>query len=329
MLCVPMVESFYEGAEKKFELVVKGSFGDLRDLGSATWERVVAAADANVVKVHEGESCMAYLLSESSLLVFRDYVVMITCGQTNLINALELLFEFIPEDDIALLTYERKNEYFPNEQRTSFLDDASRLSRLIDGKSVRFGGENGHCIHLFHSGKAYKSALNDSTVEVLMHGIDETLARQCETGELPAEGLLAEKTGITSILPGFNIDEYAFAPVGYSLNALDGDRYYIIHVTPERLGSYASFETNYDFRNDLTPLVGRILDVFKPRAFDILSFSPEGSLVANVQDYVRIDHVEHAMGGYVLSFLQYALPTDTVRKAQLIEPGGASIEGVV
>ena len=40
-----------------------------------------------------------------------------------------------------------------------------------------------------------------------------------------------------------------FEPCGYSLNAMKGDTYYTMHVTPEEDFSYASFETNLDAKS--------------------------------------------------------------------------------
>ena len=310
-----MTASFFEGPEKKVELVVQPGFPSLRTLEPNIWEQVVHSAEARIISCRQNSECIAYLLSESSLFVFDDYVVMITCGQTNLVDAIESMLKVIPSSSIALLTYERKNEYFPAHQRTSFADDAIRLALLLDGEAIRFGGENGHCIHLFHTTKAYTPMSDDPTLEVLMHGIDENVAQQFETGSLPKDGLLADKVGISSILPGFTIDEYAFSPAGYSLNAVDGDRYYAIHVTPERLGSYVSFETNHDFRSDLTPLLRRIVEVFRPRSFDILSFSPEQGTVPEIGGYVVTDHVEHPVCGYTVTFLQYGQPVSGSRAA--------------
>lgn len=58
---------------------------------------------------------------------------------------------------------------------------------------------------------------------------------------------LSDDLGLTAILPGATIDSFLFAPCGFSQNAVRGDRYATVHVTPEEAYSYASFECNFDF----------------------------------------------------------------------------------
>ncbi|GAA5844121.1 hypothetical protein JCM11251_001825 [Rhodosporidiobolus azoricus] len=60
---------------------------------------------------------------------------------------------------------------------------------------------------------------------------------------------LSSDIGLTAILPGATLDSFLFAPCGFSQNAVRGDRYATVHVTPEEAYSYASFECNFDFNN--------------------------------------------------------------------------------
>lgn len=313
---VMAVPSFFEGPEKKLELVVTPESGSLRALGEEVWLRIIEAAGAKVLSALHTEHCDAYLLSESSLFVYDDWSVLITCGQTTLVDAFEELLRHVPVDQIAFLVYERKNEHYPEHQPTTFYDDARRLQSLIPGRALRFGDEHGHYIQLFHSTRAFEPVSGDPTLEILMHAIDPDVARRF-TGGPSNRGAMAAALGVDSILPGFTTSEHVFEPTGYSLNAVKGSEYYTIHVTPEAVGSYVSFETNHDFRGRLTELVGAIVEPFQPRAFDVLTFLPvpgaEGALAAN--GYLLGDHVVESFGGYRVSYFQYFVPPDGPRQA--------------
>ncbi len=300
--------TFFEGPEKKLELVVTPDSASLRSLGEDIWRDVVRAAGADVISVMRNDHCDAYLLSESSLFVFDDYCVMITCGLTTLVDAVARLLEAISADSIAFLVYERKNEHFPERQPTTFREDARRLKAMVPGRALRFGDEHGHYVQMFHTTRAFVPETSDPTIEILMHAIDERVAAQFTSAELSEDRSLAVGLGIDGVLPGFDTSEHVFDPAGYSLNALRGQEYYTLHVTPEEMGSYASFETNRDFGSDLTGFVGTIVELFQPRAFDVVAFLPQGEPKLKLAGYQLGDHVVRSLGGYRVTYLQYYIP---------------------
>lgn len=63
------------------------------------------------------------------------------------------------------------------------------------------------------------------------------------------------------------VDAYLFQPCGYSMNGLQHDKFYTIHITPEASCSYASFETNI-ISWDYVDLVERVLAIFQPSVGD-------------------------------------------------------------
>ena len=92
----------------------------------------------------------------------------------------------------------------------------------------------------------------DDLFEIVMEGLPEAVcARFYEahpvhagaTGASLARSMTAA-SGIGALLEQVEIDEWAFAPCGYSMNGSRDAFYYTIHVTPELAFSYASFETN-------------------------------------------------------------------------------------
>ena len=302
-----MVHSFFEGPEKKVELVVHPQTPSLRQLGRSRWDAIVSAANATVLSTISTESVDAYLLSESSLFVFEDHVTMITCGRTRLVDAALAMVETVTPEAVALLVYERKNEHFPELQSTTFLEDAARLSRVLPGSAHRFGTEHEHRIEMFVAGAGYRPDLGDVTLEVLMHGLDPDRSASFATG--PVAARTADNLGLARLLEGFEVDEFAFEPAGYSLNGLAGDRYMTIHVTPESEGSYASFETNCDFSSDPRALIERVIEPFGPESFDVLAFVPGGApLDLEVDGYVQRKRVAAAVAGYQITFISLFAP---------------------
>ena len=61
---------FFEGTEKKVELIVDPGLPSFLEKGQAYWTGVARSAGAEVLSRVSNERCCAYLLSESSLFVF-------------------------------------------------------------------------------------------------------------------------------------------------------------------------------------------------------------------------------------------------------------------
>ncbi|MBX3275896.1 MAG: hypothetical protein KF729_36900 [Sandaracinaceae bacterium] len=313
-----MAPRFFEGPEKKVELSVVDGHPSLRALGAPFWRGVVAAARAEVLSTIANEHVDAHLLSESSLFVYDGLVTMITCGRTTLVDAVDAMLERIDPAAIAALVYERKSEHLPQEQPSSFSDDAARLRARLPGRSVRFGVGHEHAVRVFHTTREHRPAPTDRTLEILMHGIDPARADRFR-GPPPAGGL-AHRLGLERALAGHVVDEHFFAPAGYSFNALRGEAYTTLHVTPERLGSYAGFETNApDLREHLPELVGEVVAAFAPDSFDVVGFEPGPAPVeVELAGYVLREHVRETISGYHVSFLRFSRDArDPVRASEI------------
>lgn len=88
---------------------------------------------------------------------------------------------------------------------------------------------------------------------------------------------MTSKSGIGHLCPGATIDETAFTPCGYSMNAILHDSYFTIHITPEKECSYASFETNTCLK-DYSSMVRNVLNVFRPKRFVLTMFGDEAGM---------------------------------------------------
>lgn len=153
------------------------------------------------------------------------------------------------------------------------------------------------------------SSMQDETLEILMTNLDTTNAQKFHLDEhnpTAIEGhlygsIIAEKCGLTDIFPvdphcGGRLDGYAFAPCGFSANAVipssqgtytrpSSGHYFTVHVTPEPGYSYASFETNVPedmFPGRLTgDVVSRVVKGFLPGRMCITKFISHPCKVAD------------------------------------------------
>ena len=313
--------SLFEGPEKKVELAVVEGHPPLRALGEDRWREVVRAAGADVVSLMRGEHIDAYLLSESSLFVYDEFVTMITCGRTNLVSAVDAMLEEIDPADVSVFVYERKKEHFPREQPTSFFDDARLLREWLPGRAICFGAEHEHSVRLFHSTRPHLPEPDDRTLEVLMHGIDPAGAARFE--RLEPDDRVARDLGLSRCFEGYAVDEHVFAPTGYSFNAISGWAYTTLHVTPQRLGSYVSFETNApELADDLEGLLAELLEVFAPESFDVVLFEPSARVFdLGVPGYRPRTHVREEVCGYHVTFQHWFRPCDEPGRAIELQLG--------
>ncbi len=308
--------SYFEGTEKKVELVVDPSLPSFRSMGDAFWGTTVRRAGADILSKISGSQCDAYLLSESSLFVFDHSLVMMTCGRTTLHEAVLAVLEHYPADSVKLLVFERKNEIFPHEQPTSFFHDASKLDEVLPGKAYQFGNEDEHHLYLFHLDRQFEAAPGDMTLEILMYGIDKDVRPAFSLGSGTDTAEVRRRTGVDRILPGFDVDDHLFDPTGYSLNAIRDDEYYAIHVTPENVSSYASFETNHDCREDLDEVVQRVLEAFRPRSYDLVVFGATRREGPAAHGYQLKSHVVQDLAcGYSVEFINFFRPQSKISPA--------------
>jgi S-adenosylmethionine decarboxylase len=302
----------FEGIEKKFEILLSRDHPSLRALGLPFWTRVVEEAGATLLSTVSNERCDAHLLSESSLFVYDRRAIMITCGRTSLARAVEALARGIDVTRVLSFIYERKNENFPHLQPTTFQDDVQVLSGIFAGCDLCFGDPESHHLSLFHLNRDFTPEESDTTVEVLMYGLDSRV-KNIFTGHDNTSGDRDQaRSEILALLPGFRTDDYFFDPHGYSMNAIRSEDYFTVHVTPEDPGSYASFETNIHLPVDeQVALVRRIIRLFRPERFDLARFqSTNGRLTDGLGYHLETDETRKLECGYRLRFSHF-LRTDS------------------
>lgn len=295
------------------ELVLRHPVTGLRDNSDGRWDRVVEASRSRVLSVMKTSLLDAYLLSESSLFVWDDRVLMITCGRTTLIRALPVILSFVREADVAHLFYERKNLMYPKDQPSDFEREVSYLETFFPGKSYRLGPANHDHVHVFYSSSEDQAPEKDATMEILMHEIDPGALSVFtkDGGRTPADAY--RDSGMKAILPEMESDAFLFDPVGFSVNGISGDDYMTVHVTPQPSGSYASFETNV-IPKDYVEMAARVLQVFAPGRFSIvLTRSLEegglgGLLPQKISHYRQVEKSLYEFdNGYAILFTNHSL----------------------
>ena len=292
----------FEGSEKKIEIVVSSSIGDLRDRGREYWEKIVSKCNAEIISEVRNDKMIAYLLSESSLFVWKNSILMITCGKTSLVNS---LVEFVRDFgvlNIENVIFQRKNEYYSHLQISNFYDDLELLKSYLDGRAWRLGELDGHHNFIFYYEKSGSEFPNDKTLELLMYNINNAIGEKLRSENLNVSNI-RETLGLNKIFHDYEIDDFLFSPFGYSVNGVKGDRYFTIHLTPEQDGSYVSFETNDDQYNQ-NELVEHFIKTLGPKSFDTICFNI--SQLNQIKNHTLINKCDHEISGKLnVSFAQH------------------------
>ena len=293
---------FFEGSEKKIEMITAAEGGSLRALGKDFWAKVVGKANAEILDTISNEHCDAYLLSESSLFVWHDRFLMLTCGTTTLVDASLYFLDHFPQKNILFASFQRKNEYQSHLQKTSFQEDIDWLSQHLEGTAFRLGHLDSHHNYIFHTDKPYQPEENDNTSEMLMYHIRGENAEYLRSEGQTIESI-RKLLRLNEYLQGFEISDFLFEPFGYSLNAIKGDRYATFHITPQEDSSYVSFETNIDM--EASNVVETLLKALNPGCWDLIGFNARQRLPED-NSYECMSFCDLPLNcGYDMSFRHY------------------------
>ncbi|MBB1270321.1 adenosylmethionine decarboxylase [Shewanella sp. SR44-3] len=263
---------FFEGAEKKLEVVISDSGPNLRDLGVDFWHALVASADADILSQISNDHLDSYILSESSLFVWDKKLIMLTCGGTRLVNALMHLIQVLGVDAISFVSFQRKNEFIAALQPSTFAEDIALIRQHISGKAYRIGHLDSHHHYLFHSPNPYANALEEKNCELLMYHISGDIAAYLRSQGQNAE-VIRQQLRLAELFSGFTLDDHLFSPLGYSVNGIKDDKYFTIHISPQEQSAYVSIETNLDLANYPYPVFAKLLERLQPSSWDIIGFN--------------------------------------------------------
>lgn len=299
----------FEGSEKKAEIIIDPSQHSLLDAyDDVFWQAMVSQCNAQILSSISNDTCKAYLLSESSLFIWHDRLLILTCGVTQLVKSVEFFLQAFNKNAIKQVIYQRKNEYFAPAQFSSFGDDIKLLSQHQDGDAYRFGELDSHHNYLFHANHSLSTAKATKTYELLAYQICKQASNKLTASNISKQQI-RDYLQLEKLLPGFILDDFVFSPYGYSINAIKAEQYFTIHVTPQAESSYVSISASFN----LIDIVEKLLTILRPNSFDVLSFN-EKEFQQSVrklvkQDYVCQTYVEYALNNSSqVNFATYVVP---------------------
>lgn len=255
---------FYEGSEKRLEITCSEN---LLEFDNSFWQKMVNQAGAYIISQIENNHLKAFLLSESSLFVWKNRLLLITCGETHLLKASLYFQKHVQRKQITSLLFQRHQANYPEKQKTSFHQDTLQLQKQLKGVSHHWSEDYCGDIFLFGNNRQ-----NNTTKNILMlHELSGPFFEQLQHGKVQ-ENEVASQLQLADHFNTFNIDQYSFEPKGYSLNAIDTERYFTLHITPEKQSSYISFESNLSPR-EVSYFHTKLISLLKPKRAYLMTFS--------------------------------------------------------
>lgn len=247
---------FYEGTEKRLEISIRDH--DLLKFPEKFWTTMVAQAGAFILSKIENDQVVAYLLSESSLFVWKNRLLLLTCGNTHLLNAAQYFLKEIPKEKIQSLLFHRHQAIQPNLQESNFTQDTIGLNTLLQGITQHWRGKYQGDLFFFDDNKVQ---LGNKQI-LMCHGLSGRFAELLQSGEACTKQI-ASTLAVNDFFPELLIDQFTFSPKGYSLNAIAGNDYLTIHITPEKLSAYLSLETSLN-NQKTEAFTNHLLTLFQP-----------------------------------------------------------------
>jgi len=230
---------FYEGTEKR--LLISTQNLNLFDLNESFWQQLVADADAEILSSIENSNVKAYLLSESSLFIWKHTLLLITCGNTQLVKAALFVQQQLTKAQIKTLIFQRHQALKPLLQVSSFEQDTCLLKDQFNGQQQHWRGSYQGDLFIF--GQVCSSKLTNHSIYML-HGLHGRFSEELQTQGLNKHSILA-KLQLHRFFSNLLVDHFSFSPKGYSLNAISDKHYITLHLTPELLSTYLSVESSF------------------------------------------------------------------------------------
>jgi S-adenosylmethionine decarboxylase len=256
---------FYEGTEKRLEIITTGL--NLLQFPDIFWQQMVEQAGAFIISKIENIQLKAYLLSESSLFIWHNKLLLITCGNTHLVKAAQFFQKQFNKRVIQSLLFHRHQAQLPDLQKSSFAQDTVLLKTHLQGETKHWQGNYRGDLFLF--GESPTGAVKTKQI-LMLHGLCGDFACSLQSGSV-SQQLIASRLAVLRFFPCLQTDQFTFSPKGYSLNALAGEQYLTLHITPEKLSTYLSVESSFKAQV-MQPFNEHLHALFRPQQSHLMSF---------------------------------------------------------
>ena len=167
-----------------------------------------------------------------------------------------------------------KESYFPHKQPYSFEDDQKRFEKSFPIQAFAFNESEKNPVYFLYYDAEFSPQGEDTTLEVLMQGLHPKATEvfsQANEETVRSSDLFAR---LEKFVSPYQIDEFFFDPAGYSLNGIQGAEYITMHITPQKVGSYVSVETNRPLQGgQLKEFLEGLANVFQPTSYDVILFA--------------------------------------------------------
>jgi len=270
----------FEGCEKRLIVTFCGD-GDLRCIPTADWVAMLKFAKCSILSTVSNDQCIAHLLSESSLFVWDQRLMIKTCGTTTLLQILPVLLSKGEAMGLGVdeMFFSRSNFMFPEHQPTlhrSFENEVDYLDGFFRGRGVVLGSQDKARWHCYtktdvdrQDAPRRRSLQSVETLEIVLFDLDP------ECMKLYFRDFDGKRNVDDHVMTGCDIpdtatvDTHSFDPCGYSLNGILDDKYWSIHITPESEGSFVSFETDFEGESGYRNTVQSVVGLFRPKRFSV------------------------------------------------------------
>jgi len=221
----------FEGMEKRIELLFEGN-SSLLLLKEDDINEILETAQCSILVKRELLNFNAYILSESSMFIYNNKIIILTCGKTSLLLCIPVIIRKAIVIGLECILYQfTRGEYtFPDEQNyphRSFEEECEYLNNNIQNMEYKIVNLNEK---YFWQNKKYKNLNVQNCTKYVCYNIS-----------LNTDYINDIIKSISKYIDSY--DDYVFTPCGYSLNAYKDDNYLTIHVTPQDNCSYVSIET--------------------------------------------------------------------------------------